>query len=377
MFIRSVLSVLLIILALIARAQEDCELTLTQATEEFQAGHFSSIPAILSQCIDKFSTEQQQRANLLLTQTYLLLDDPIGAKSSYLAVLRANPEFVADPAIHPVDVVYLSKKFTASPIFSWFVKAGANVTPIRVIHDIDAYGWAAVNEEYSLNGGYQFSGGGDLLVREPFSLRGEIGYLYCSYSHKATNYFQNDTKTFRENMGWFNAPLTVMYSREVGQYRPFGYLGYAFSYLLRDRAVIEAVRIGSNEDTGKEDKKSPNVNFIDKRNRVNTSVVIGGGVKAKFGLQYLFVDVRYTVGLKNIVSSKNLYADNSANLTSDGYLNSSESVTAYGHVDDFFRIDNFSISVGFIQPLYKPREIKKVRGKFLFKSKNANGEKTN
>ena len=361
---------------LVATAQEDCELTLTEATDEFQAGHFSNIPSILSKCIDKFSNEQQQRANLLLTQTYLLLDDPIGAKNSYLAVLKANPEFVADPSIHPVDVVYLSKKFTAAPIFSWFVKAGVNASPIRVIHDIDAYGQQSVKEQYIMKAGYHVYGGGDLLIREPISIRGEIGYAFYTYDHKTTNYFQNDTKTFRENMGWLSAPISVMYSKNIGQYRPYGYLGYSFNYLIRDRASIESVRIGTDEEGLKDDKTNPNINYIEKRNRINTAIIFGGGVKAKFGLHYLFADLRYSVGLKNVVNASNLYGDNDLNLTSDQYLNSSEPVTSYSHVDDFFRIDNFSISIGFIQPLYKPRELKSLKGrKLFFKSKKQVDEK--
>jgi hypothetical protein len=363
-------SVLLLITTIIAVGQEDCELTLAQATEEFQAGHFSNIPSILSTCIDKFSTEQQQRANLLLTQTYLLLDDPIGARNSYLAVLRANPEFIADPAIHSVDVVYLSKKFTAAPIFSWFAKVGTNVSPVRVIHDIDAYGEPSVEEDYTLKAGYQIYGGGDLLLRQPISLRAELGYAFYSYEHNASNYFQMDTKRFRENMGWLSAPLSLMYSKDIGKYRPYGYAGYAFSYLMRDRVLIEAVRIAADEDGGKEDKKSPNLNFIEKRNRFNSAIIFGGGVKAKFGLRYLFVDVRYSIGLKNVVNQDNLYANNSESFTSEEYLSSSEPTTAYGHVDDFFRIDNVALSFGFIQPLYKPREVKRARGKISFRSKS-------
>src|SRR5687768_13417769 len=107
-----------------AAQTDDCELTMTRAVDEFNAGHFYVIPSVLSPCLDKFSAEQRQRAYLLLTQTYLLLDDPIGAKQSYLGVLKANPEFVADTALHPIDVIYLSKKFTATSVFSWFAKAG-------------------------------------------------------------------------------------------------------------------------------------------------------------------------------------------------------------------------------------------------------------
>src|SRR5688572_20961335 len=76
-----------------------CEEQLNAATAEFEAGRFYGISAMLKPCIDNgFTREQRKRAYLLLTQTYILLDDPIGADNSYLEVLRADPEFLADTA---------------------------------------------------------------------------------------------------------------------------------------------------------------------------------------------------------------------------------------------------------------------------------------
>ncbi|MEX1239650.1 MAG: hypothetical protein WEB30_08030, partial [Cyclobacteriaceae bacterium] len=65
----------------------DCEQTIALATAEYEAGHFHSVPSILSECLNNFNRDQRQRAFVLLTQTYLLLDDPIGAQRSYLEVL--------------------------------------------------------------------------------------------------------------------------------------------------------------------------------------------------------------------------------------------------------------------------------------------------
>ena len=95
--------------------QQDCEAVLAEATDEFNAGHFYSIPSILDNCLTKFTSEQRLRAHLLLVQTYLLLDNPIGAKTSYLEVLKENPEFVPNLEALPIDVVYLSKQFTTDP----------------------------------------------------------------------------------------------------------------------------------------------------------------------------------------------------------------------------------------------------------------------
>lgn len=353
--------------SVVCMAQDDCEQTIAEANAEFQAGHFYNIPSILDKCLKEFTTEQSLRANLLLTQTYLLLDDPIGAKNSYLEVLKANPEFVADVNIHPADVVYLSKSFTATPIFAWFGKIGTNVTPVRQIHEVNAYGEQNAHEKYSLKVGYQVMGGGDFYLSKNFAFRGELGYSFQSYRLTSNGFFEKDNKTFTENMGWLSLPVSFMYTEDLGKYRPYGYVGYGLSFLVRDKAQIEAVRVSNNEDGAKEDKQSPDIDFIQKRNRFNTSIVFGGGVKAKFGLQFLFVDLRYSVGLKNIVKTNNLYGDNEADPTSGSFLNSSAPVTLYGHVDDLFRLDNLSISVGFIQPLYQPRQLKRVRLKSVKK----------
>src|SRR6267154_5304702 len=97
----------------------NCEQTLSLAAAEFEAGRFYGLPDILKSCLAKgFSTEQKIRAYLLLTQTYLILDNPTAAENSYLQLLKADPEYVANPVRDPIDVYYLSKKFTTTPIFN-------------------------------------------------------------------------------------------------------------------------------------------------------------------------------------------------------------------------------------------------------------------
>src|SRR6187431_692446 len=110
-------------------AQDECEVTLLQATEEFNDGHLYSIPAMLKDCIEKtHNREWRQRAYLLLAETYLLLEDPLGAEQSYLNVLEANPEYVPDDQHEQIDLVYLSRKFTSTPIFAWHGFLGANTS---------------------------------------------------------------------------------------------------------------------------------------------------------------------------------------------------------------------------------------------------------
>lgn len=364
---------LCIISVFIARAQnDDCELTLNRASEEFNAGHFYAIPSVLSPCLQQFSKEQRQRAYLLLVQTYLLLDDPIGAKQSYLSILKANPEFQTDTAVHPIDVIYLSKKFTATSIFSWFARMGTNVTIPRMIHDLNPFGETGASEKYLLRLGYHVGIGGDLNVNDKINLRAEIGYALAAFKHESNNYWEEDSKEVIERQNWVSIPFTVQYNDTRGKYRPYGFVGYSVHYLLGAKSTItlynsKPVANSSTEEIVRALKESPNFDILYMRNRLNHSAVLGGGLKVKVGLDFVFVDVRYNMGLKNVTSEKNLYGDNDEAATSAKIIGTYDPSMGWGDVSDLFRIDNVSLSIGFLRPLYKPRELKRAHTKSVMK----------
>jgi hypothetical protein len=357
---------------------ENCELTLVRASDEFASGHFYLIPSILGPCLNNFTQEQQLRAQILLTQTYLLLDDPIGAKQSYLKILRVNPEFVADENIHPSDFVYLSKKFITSPVMAWFGKIGVNTAPIRVIHDQDAFD-ANATEKYHLKPGYQASLGGDVYINDRVGIRTEFKYTFLSFGHTTANFFQDDRKEFFENQSWASVPVSVMYSKPLGKYRPYAYGGLSVNYLFRDLAGTSIEKVRTAEDE-RDDQQSPDWDFLYKRNQWNYSLFVGGGMKIKMGLRYFFLDARYSMGLKNVVYSSNLYVDNDMEMTSDAFVATNSPTFSFAHVDDYFRIDNMSFSIGYLWPIYKPREIKPKKKTFSFlkkKVKNSDADVSN
>lgn len=335
--------------------QQDCEAVLAEATDEFNAGHFHSIPSILNNCLTKFTSEQRQRAHLLLVQTYLLLDNPIGAKTSYLEVLKENPEFVPNPEALPMDVVYLSKKFITDPIFSWFIKAGTNLSPIRVIYDLNAYGSTDVKENYSEKPGYQAALGAEFYKSQRLGIKTEINYMSTAFTHSTQNFFGNDKKDISERQHWLGLPVAISYYSKRPRYQPYGYLGYEGSWLLKD---VMNINISKVEGEDSSDQKSPDIDATNKRNRINQSILFGGGIKYKLGLDYLFLDLRYSFGLRNVVRPDALYADYSNDPISPEFVKSLEVISHYAHVDDYYRIDSVAISVGFIRPLYKPRELK-------------------
>lgn len=365
---RSVTILVFVFCAIHSFAQsDDCELTLGRAFDEFNGGHFYAIPSVLSPCLNQFTKEQSQRAYLLLTQAYLLLDDPIGAKQSYLSLLKANPEFQTDTALHPIDVIYLSKKFTATSVFSWFAKIGTNVTIPRLIYNLNAFGETNVEDKYLLKLGYQAGIGGDLNLTDKLNVRGELNYALVSYRQESRNHWQQDVKEVTETQNWISLPLSIVYNDPYGKYRPYAYAGYGFHFLLANKALIQTTNsrpAANSEDDGRREatsEESPAFKLDYQRNRFNHSALIGGGLKIKIGLDFIFVDLRYHIGLKNITSEKGIYGDNDQDALSTKIIDSFEPSMRFAQVGDYMRLDNLSISFGFLRPLYKPRELKRAR----------------
>jgi opacity protein-like surface antigen len=361
----------------IAWAQkDDCEQTLTNALEEFNAGHFYGLSAMLKPCIDNgFTLEQKQRAYLLLTQTYLLIDDPIAAEDSYLKLLKANPEFATDESRDPIDVVYLSKKFTSSPVFSLYGRIGGNISIPRVIHDItlfDGPNGKDLKEKYSVEPGFQVNIGGEWHYNDNISLVAGLQYMYTSYRHVTSGIFGRDVLDFQDKLSWLNIPLMVKYSfQNKGKFKPYAYAGYSTNFLIGDKGVIkykngEPALTSENETINS--VTSPDINLRYQRNTTNNAFIVGGGIRRKIGLNYWFVDLRYSFGLRNIVNEKNHYADNT---NSQKYQQSLVPLMLYQQTEDYFRLDNLSISVGYIHPLYKPRKLKNARTKSVLKKLNS------
>jgi hypothetical protein len=339
-----------------------CEEQLNAATAEYDAGRFYGIPAMLKPCLDKgFSREQRQRAYLLLTQTYLLLDDPIGADNSYLELLRANPEFLPDTALHQIDVVYLSKKFTADPIFSVYGKLGGNTSIARVISSLytSRTPGSPPQDDYKLMPGFQMGMGGDWNFFGQLSLTAEVNYSLTAVKRERSGIFGKDILESTDRQNWVTVPLILKYTDNIGKIRPFGYAGYSVSYLLSDNLKViyennddnfESDKIG---DFSTEEYESPNRKYRDARNLINQSVVIGGGIRVKNGLNFWFVDLRYSFVLNNLVKE-------------DEVFNTAE-IDRSGHVDDFMRIDVLSLSIGYVFPQYNPRKLKKARTKGILR----------
>jgi hypothetical protein len=344
----------------------ECELTLSQATDEFNAGHFYEIPALLKPCLDRsdFTNEQRVRAYLLLSQVYLIVDDPIAAEDSYLKLLRADPEYIATKEKDPIDVVYLSSKFTTRPIFTPHLRLGANASFARKIIDISTSPYPFKNKN-TIRPGFQFGAGLDWNLTDNISFCADVIAAYKSFK-TATPVFNGagDVTSSKEKQIWLDVPLYFKFTDSKGQIRPYGYVGYAANFLFGSTGTLElnnksTTGTGAQETQSTVDSQGPDVKFKFNRNMFNRSFVIGGGVRYKIGKDYLFADLRYMGGMSNVTGTK-IYSP--ANQDSGDPITSTN-LTTYSSVSSYFRVDNVSLSFGYVRPIYNPRKIKRARTK--------------
>lgn len=362
-----------------AQGDTDCLTTLSQAESEFAAGRFYGIPSLLEECIksNKFSNEEKVRVYMLLSQVYLLTDNPTAADEAYLKLLDANPEFVPSD-LDPIDVVYLSKKFTSRPIFTPHVKLGGNLSAMSSIYtqNIISTPDSTVVNRKALPG-WTIGGGLEWNITDNLGI-GVEGFLSQKrFRTNVSRLFKNDNSTMIESQLWVDIPIYVRYGWHEGNIRPFVYAGGSVNLLLlaneentyNDHTIISDANSPEKTTDRVTPYAAPARNITYKRNFFNRSLVFGGGTLIKIGKDFISVDVRYMPGLSNVTNLKyNNYSSKDRNELDPW-------TTQFASIGDIFRVNNMALMIGYVRPLYNPRRVahantKSVSRKMMKREKN-------
>lgn len=380
-------TILLITFSLQLYGQGDCEQTISHASDEFNAGHFYSIPGILKECLDhgNLSTDQEIRAYMMLCQAYLIIDDHIAAEDSYLKLLKADPEFIPNERDHPIDVVYLSKKFTAIPVFTPHFRLGTNTSFLHTIFSNSTQPYPTTTN-YNFRLGFQAGAGIDWNVTDQLSVCGEADFALKGFKRVTTGIAGGDAQSITSNQWWLDVPFYLKYTYHwKSQMRLFGYAGYSLGYLLSARNDFLytdnkiAVQNGQQTVVAQIVAEGPSQQVTYQSTSLNHSLVFGVGLKYKIGHDFIYADLRYMAGLNNTTRADQMYYANPSTIdpkqigNPDYYLSSN--VTKYRYVNDYMRIDNLSLSFGYVHPIYNPRRVKKANTKGVAKQIQKGGKK--
>jgi Outer membrane protein beta-barrel domain len=326
-------------------AQEDCAIVLDNARAEFDAGRIENVPGILANCLDKnnFSDEQKPEVFKLLTITYLYLEDPDSAALNFLKLLEEQPEFRPSPS-DPIELEYLSKQYITTPIFSFYSKAGANASIINVLNYNKLDSDNNPNPSYNVAPGFILQGGTEVHLNKEIGFNVEIELSSRSTTRTGTfltNAEQEDLEQRRFNLHG-SLPVYIRYTKSGDKYYPFVYVGYSPSYTL-----VSNVR--GTRDPRREAKAVGNANDnLNSTTRFSQSLIFGIGLKRRFNLNYVTVDLRYRLGLTNMNNQVNQY-----DFTNQ---DNKSKVFGFAMLDDDLRWNGLELTIGYVWPQYDARK---------------------
>ncbi len=354
-----------------------CTENLNQAQEAFDNGHLYGIPALLNDCIEKGSASKQDKieAYRLLTLTYLYIDDPIAAQNSFLALLDLDPEYRVDSTNH-IEIVHLSKEYITTPIVSGRLRGGVNMTTISTIYENGTYDTNNSKEKYTPAIGFSAIGSFDVHFSKwvSFSVEADVQYSTFKYSNTIftnSNEEQNakDLVELHEKAWNISLPISIKLTYPGKIFYPYIYGGYSPNYNLITNVDASYTKdIDGASQTFTQDN-SLDISSI--REDISHSYIIGAGIMRRINYNYVFIDVRYKIGIKN-----RLVREEQFNVDGENKEAINKYVLTYQQQDNFFRENQLNITVGYVWPKYKPRKRRSVTATSfiggLFKKKEKN-----
>lgn len=329
---------------------QDCEETLRRANIEFERGHFVGVPVMLEHCLVRgFTEEQKARAYNLLTHVYILLGHQKEADDSYLKLLEANPDFKPTVENDPIAMVYLSRKFTSTPIYESYLFTGVSTTRPTFQESLNLNPYNN-DFQHRLNIGVEAGMGRVWNLSDRWAAGAELIPAYRVVGTLFNHISGDNQMKVSERMLWVDLPVYIKYSFHRHKSQPYIFGGMKVNLLLLDNSLIDGTDNTQAGGGGTPVPGSP-VIISNSRNRFNYSAMAGLGLRRKRGRGYWFIDLRVTIGLSPLVNPRQNYYSN------DNPSELSANVTQYRWVSSFYRLHYASLSVGYVFPKYQPRKI--------------------
>jgi len=231
-------------------------------------------------------------------------------------------------------------------------KLGFNFSYANVLLDYSLSQSNNNSDKYSSVVGFHAGFGGEMVIYQNLHLAGEF-LLTKKILHLNDRHWNFYSTNMDINHTEIELPFYLKYNFFRGKINPFISGGISPSFLVESNIQkIEGVYSVTKEDGTEEEfqQDRPEIGTGKMRNKFNYSVLFGGGINYKIGLNYLVFEARYSIGMLNVTNTKNRWRED--------FSEGRDLKFPPGHVDDDFKINNLSFFVGFVKPLYKPRKIK-------------------
>lgn len=330
-----------------------CTQTLRLAQSTYEQGRLHEIPAILKNCIETKgfnTTEELVTAYKILINSYIYLEEPEMADETMLKLLETDHFFEINEAVDPAEFIALYRTFRTAPLFRFGVKLGPTTTmpALSEVSSVnsDAQGNGKFSPKVSFSLGLVFEKDFFGLIKN-FSIAPELVYVIRTYNYTNENFNSSDENpdvpviTQDQNLQkqqWLDLNLLGQYKFKESFLNPYFSVGPGISYILGSTNELRT-KVGENAITG------PAVDTKSSYNSFAYSAIFSIGSKILLGSFYLTGDIRYQLGLNNVVNSSQ---------------RSNETVVFdYGYVPSNYRHNNLTVNLGLVIPYFNP--IKQVK----------------
>lgn len=331
---------------------QNCSQTLRLARSTYDQGRLHELPELMKKCLantgsEGFTKQERVEAFKLLTMAFIYLEEPEKADSSMLLLLHTDPYFTLNENVDPAEFIGLYKTFRTRPIYRLGVKFSVNasqpnVSSFNPIVD----GSAKYSSKIGIGGGFI----GEMPINNKLTLSAELLYQQKSFTNTTISTYTAgggpvdfSTSTGSESQSSLSLPILAQYQLiQKRKIEPFVEGGISADLLLSSSTQGERRRVENQSIDVKSFLLSA------QREKLNLSIVLGGGVKTRIATGYLIANVRYSYGLTRINSSSTLY-DNQ-------YL-----LFDYGLIDGVFNLNSLYFNVGYVQNFFNPKKLKRKK----------------
>ena len=332
------LLMVLIVFGLPVNAQTDCVAKLDSAKMLFNSGQIEEIPSLLEPCLRiGFAKQDKIQAYLLLIQVYLFDSNREKAQQIMSEFLHSFPDYDIQPS-DPTEFIELYKTFRVKPIWGIGIAGSINASQVLVKQHYSTDNLNKLNSKYSPDI-LGFDGGLHIckFFKSNIWISADFQYSITNLKRKDILGVKNEALNYSESTGWFTAPVYLSYSIGRGRIAPYIYAGGEAGYLFVDKSYIVRQNLVDNSIPNIEQKSTDN-----RLNRKSFNAWALGGVGLLYKTMggYFNLSIGYRYSLMPFVKKENRYA----NINSLYY---------YQYIDDDFRINRFSCSIGYTKVFYK------------------------
>ena len=335
--------IFLISLNLISYGQKSCLNTLREAKELYEQGLIDEIPELLHDCmVSGFTRTQRIEAYKLIILAYLFDDDQFAAEKMMDEFLKKFPEYEIMPN-DPVEFVYLLESYKTSSVYSLNLIFGPTFSNRRIMEHYSTMNIGQTEAFDKTGTGFQIGLGASMNLWK--DINGNIGCIYSINNYSSIEETSNLSSsqgspfaelTAEERVTLITFPLTFTYSFGKGNLNYFARLGGSVGLLNKASLTL------SREQPEIETVSETFSNIDDKRTNIYYATIIGAGLEYKIPRGFLVLDIRYQLGMNDMSIGERFYP--------------SRFSSRYFYIDDDFKLDYVSISVGYHFSIYQSKK---------------------